>query len=86
MKVCSFSNHYYSAVTDTCNFISRAGKSFWSLHAQHLGLKKKRVHKVPVSRGLNCTYEMAISYTHDLANEPIDAGIAANMKQIQNEQ
>ena len=29
---------------------------------------------------------MAISYTHDLANEPIDAGIAANMKQIQNEQ
>ena len=44
------------------------------------------MHRVPVSRGLNCTYEMTISYTHDLANEPIDADIAANMKQIQNEQ
>ena len=61
----------------------QVGRSFWRrLHAKHQSLGKKKVNKVSVSRGLNCTKEMAIQYIDELAEELIVAEIATNMKQI----
>ena len=66
-------------------FYHRVGRSFFRrLRAQHPRLKKKRPNKVSVSRGLNCTRKMAVSYLDELAEELIEAGIATNMKKIKN--
>ena len=62
----------------------KVGRSFWRrFQAQHPKLAKKRVNKVSVSRGLNCTRQMAIEYIDELAEELIDTGIATSMKQIE---
>ena len=61
----------------------QVGRSFWRrLHGKHPSLCKKKVNKVSVSRGLNCTKEMAIKYIDELAGELIEAEIATNMKQV----
>ena len=62
----------------------KVGRSFWRrIHTQYPKLGKKKVNKVSVSRGLNCTRQMAIEYIDDLAKELIDTGIAKNLKQVQ---
>ena len=62
----------------------RVGRSFWRrLRAQHPNLKKKRLTTVSVSRGLNCTRDMAIEYIDQLAQELIDVGIATDMEQLE---
>jgi len=48
--------------------------------AQSLNIERVKLYT------LNCTREMAISYIDELSNELIDAGIAINMKKIQNGQ
>lgn len=62
----------------------KVGRSFWRrIHAQYPKLAKKKVNKVSVSRGLNCTRQMAVEYIDELAKELIDTGIATNMKQVE---
>ena len=61
----------------------KVGRSFWRrLYAKHKTLGKKKVNKVSVSRGLNCTREMAIEYINELAEELMVAENATNMQQI----
>jgi len=54
------------------------------IHAKHTSLGKKRVNKVSVSRGLNCTQAMAIRYIDELAEELIESATdSTDMVQIE---
>ena len=60
------------------------GRSFWrTLRSKHKTLGKKQANKVSVSRGLNCTRDMAVKYIDELAEELIEAKIATEMVKVE---
>ena len=57
--------------------------NFGGHFVQSTKLGKKQANKVSVSRGLNCTRDMAVKYIDELAEELIEAKIATEMVKVE---